>query len=150
MAQKTHEDTKKMTRLYRKIVRVNIRWRLIDKVSIFQDFFRFIWDRILSCSIGKPVRYRRVSHHRQRSLISPAGLDTEVLETGFVVRDQGGGEEEEIEIEKENPSTTYDSDSDSDLVNLKISLLGDCQIGKTSFVVRTQIFFFLFLLSSLF
>ena len=28
-------------------------------------------------------------------------------------------------------------DKDSDLVALKISLLGDCQIGKTSFVVGT-------------
>lgn len=140
MAQKTKEDTKKMTRLYRKIVRVNIRWSLIDKVSIFQEFFRFIWDRILSCSIGKPGRYRRVSHHRHHgSLISSASAaaDTEVLESGFAVYDQ---------VEEEKPTTTYsysgyDSDTDSDLVNLKISLLGDCQIGKTSFVVRTQILF---------
>lgn len=28
------------------------------------------------------------------------------------------------------------SETDSDLVTLKISLLGDCQIGKTSFVVK--------------
>lgn len=118
MAQKTDEGTKKMTRLYRKIVRVNIRWSLLDKVSIFQEFFRFIWDRILACSIGKPVRYRRISHRS----FSPA---TEVLESG-------------LEHDQEEPTTSYYSgyDSDSDLVNLKISLLGDCQIGKTSFVVK--------------
>lgn len=35
----------------------------------------------------------------------------------------------------ESSSTCSGYDSDSDLVPLKISLLGDCQIGKTSFVV---------------
>ncbi|CAN4104050.1 unnamed protein product [Withania somnifera] len=42
-----------------------------------------------------------------------------------------GGEEDE-------PLTATCSgyDSDSDLVTLKISILGDCQIGKTSFVIK--------------
>jgi GTPase SAR1 family protein len=34
---------------------------------------------------------------------------------------------------------------DSDLVRLKISLLGDCQIGKTSFMVSLYDLFFSFL-----
>ncbi|KAJ1407931.1 Small GTPase superfamily [Sesbania bispinosa] len=34
------------------------------------------------------------------------------------------------------PPTTSSHDTDSDLVNLKISLLGDCHIGKTSFVIK--------------
>ncbi|TKY57259.1 Septum-promoting GTP-binding protein 1 [Spatholobus suberectus] len=33
-------------------------------------------------------------------------------------------------------ATTSGYDSDSDLVNLKISLLGDCHIGKTTFVIK--------------
>lgn len=109
-----------MTQLYRKIVRVNIRWSFLEKVSIFQDFFRFIWDRLLACSIGKPIRYRRLSNQRSSS-DSPA---MEVLES-------------ELDPTTTTTTTTCSSgyDSDSDLVNLKISLLGDCQIGKTSFVV---------------
>lgn len=117
MAKIIHEATENMTQLCRKVVHVNIRWRLFDRVSIFRRFFRFIWDRILVCSIGKQpaVRYQKLT--RRPSESSPA---PETMEAGLV-----------------ELSRTFSSgyDTDSDLVSLKISLLGDCQIGKTSFVV---------------
>ncbi|CDP05776.1 unnamed protein product [Coffea canephora] len=125
MDSRVHERTgKRMTQVIRKFVHVRIRWSLLDKVSIFREFFRLLWERILACSIGKPVRYRRLS---QRSS-SPPPSSMEALEPGGNVLGQ------------EQPSTTcslgFDNDSDSDLVSLKISILGDCQIGKTSFVVK--------------
>lgn len=118
MAKIIHEATDNMTQLCRKVVHVNIRWRLFDRVSIFRRFFRFIWDRILVCSIGKQpaVRYQKLT--RRPSESSPA---PETMEAGLV-----------------ELSRTFSSgyDTDSDLVSLKISLLGDCQIGKTSFVIK--------------
>lgn len=122
MPQKTHEfSPEKMTNICRKIVQVNIKWKIFDKASIFREFFRFIWERIIVCSTGrKPARYRRLS---RRGSPSPASME-EVEEYGV-----GGGEGDPL------TATCSGYDSDSDLVTLKISILGDCQIGKTSFVV---------------
>ncbi|KAL3503468.1 hypothetical protein ACH5RR_037917 [Cinchona calisaya] len=116
MASRIHEKTgKKMTQLYKKIVQVRIiKWSLVEKVSIFRDFFRLLWERILACSIGKPVKYRRLS---ERPSSPPPPPPMEALESG-------------------NNLGFDDNDSDSDLVSLKISILGDCQIGKTSFVIK--------------
>nr|DAD20546.1 TPA_asm: hypothetical protein HUJ06_022009 [Nelumbo nucifera] len=104
-----------MTQLCRKIVHFNVKWRLLDRVVLFRRFFRFLWDRILMCSLGKPPRYRRLP----RGLTSPSPTTNE----GDMVL-------------RERVSTSSDYDMDSDLVSLKISVLGDCQIGKTSFVIK--------------
>lgn len=109
------EATGKMTQLCRKIVRVNIRVRILDRVTIFQKFFRFIWDRIMVCSIGKPIRYHRLSRRSPPPSPSP-----ETIESG---------------LQSDDPSTAA-GDSDSDLVSLKICVMGDCQIGKTSFLIK--------------
>lgn len=77
------------------------------------QFFRFIWDRLMVCSVGRPAKYRRLSLRDDSS--SPAAT---VDYDGFPTLTDSGG-----------------YDTDSDLVNLKISLLGDCHIGKTTFVV---------------
>lgn len=109
------EATGKMTQLCRKIVRVNIRVRILDRVTIFQKFFRFIWDRIIVCSIGKPIRYHRLSRRSPPPSPSP-----ETIESG---------------LQSDDPPTAA-GDSDSDLVSLKICVMGDCQIGKTSFLIK--------------
>lgn len=110
-----------MTQICKRVVRVNIKWKILDRVSIFRRFFRFIWDRILVCSIGQssgsddnsPVRYRKLSS-RSPELVEEGSGDTAELTRTF---------------------SFSGYETDSDLVPLKISLLGDCQIGKTSFVV---------------
>ncbi|GAA0146087.1 small GTPase [Lithospermum erythrorhizon] len=107
---------KKMGKTVRKIV--HFRWSLLEKVSIFKDFFKFILDRILVCSIRKNHEYRRLSVTRSgRPSSSMEAEDTEVSRT-------------------ELTRSSYEYDSDSDTVSLKISILGDCQIGKTSFVMK--------------
>ncbi|KAL5804187.1 hypothetical protein ACOSQ3_030987 [Xanthoceras sorbifolium] len=119
-----HEATQNMTRICKKVVHVNIRWRILDRVSIFRRFFRFIWDRILVCSIrggggggGKTsVRYQKLTSRPP----SPEEME------------EGCGSPEEL-----TRTFSYSGyETDSDLVPLKISLLGDCQIGKTSFVIK--------------
>ncbi|KAL6999333.1 hypothetical protein U1Q18_000493 [Sarracenia purpurea var. burkii] len=115
MAQIIQEPTGKMTQLCRKIFRVNIRWCVLERVSIVRKFFGFIWDRILVCSTGRPTRYRRLSRR-------PSSPAMEAVELG---------------LGPDDPTTTCGGyDTDSDLVTLKISILGDCQIGKTSFVIK--------------
>lgn len=94
-------------------MQVNIRWSIFQRVSVFGKFLRFVWDKIIVCSVGKSIKYRRLSSRPS----SPAMVDME----------SGAGLDE--------PTTYGGFDTDSDLVTLKISLLGDCQIGKTSFVV---------------
>lgn len=119
------EATGKMTQLCRKVVRIKIRWSVVERVSNFRQFFRFIWDKIVALSMGKGFRYRRLSRR-------PSSPTEEALESG---------------LGHEDPTTTMcgswdtDTDMDSDLVTLKISVLGDCKIGKTSFVVSICILF---------
>ncbi|KAJ0046361.1 hypothetical protein Pint_04200 [Pistacia integerrima] len=118
MAKVIHEATENMTQLCRKVARVNIKWSILDRVSIFRRFFRFIWDRILVCSIGnnKPdhLGYRKLTRRPSSPETVEAGLD-DLSRTC---------------------SSSSGYETDSDLVSLKISLLGDCQIGKTSFVIK--------------
>ncbi|XVF77559.1 hypothetical protein PTKIN_Ptkin14bG0054600 [Pterospermum kingtungense] len=122
MSQIIHEASGKMSQLYRKIVHVNIKWSILDRVSIFRRFFRFIWDRILVCSIGRPVHYRRLTRR-----------DSSPVEVVVV----GGGEALPEEAEEDPKRMICNGcETDSDLVSLKISLLGDCQIGKTSFLIK--------------
>ncbi|KAK6132929.1 hypothetical protein DH2020_033313 [Rehmannia glutinosa] len=113
-AQKSHDSIGKMTQLCRKIVHVNVRRRIIEKITVFRRLFKLIWDKIIVCSIRMPnTRYRKLLPKRNPS--SPS-----------------------MECQ-EDPNTTSSSsgyESDSDLVSLKISVLGDCQIGKTSFLLK--------------
>ncbi|KAF9666952.1 hypothetical protein SADUNF_Sadunf16G0282100 [Salix dunnii] len=104
-----------MTQLCGKIVHRNsIKWSILERVTVFKQFFHFIWDRILACSIGKPVRYRRLTYR-------PCSPPPEPIEAG---------------VESLEAASFSGCNKDSDLVSLKISLLGDCQIGKTSFVIK--------------
>lgn len=75
----------------------------------------------MSCStiIEKPIIYRRIAHR----ISSTTGEIFDGDETGFEPTVSGRG---------------FGSSSDSDLVSLKISLLGDCQTGKTTFVVSMK------------
>ncbi|EFH42322.1 GTP-binding family protein [Arabidopsis lyrata subsp. lyrata] len=120
MAEKVHEIAGKLTPFCRKIVHVNIKWRIIERVSIFGDFFRFLWRKIVSCSsiIEKPILYRQIVHR----ISSTAG-------------DIFDGDDDTA-TEHTVSTRRFGSGSDSDLVSLKISLLGDCQTGKTTFVIK--------------
>lgn len=117
MGQCNNEATQKMTRLCRKIVRVKIKWpNILDRVAVIRRFFRFIWDRILVCSRCNNHNFRPPGSAHYRRLDRPNSPET--------------GDE----VEVDDLRSGYESDSN--LVNLKISLLGDCQTGKTSFVIK--------------
>ncbi|KAF5478864.1 septum-promoting GTP-binding protein 1 [Juglans microcarpa x Juglans regia] len=115
MAKFVHEAARNMSQLCRKVVHINIRWSVLQRVSFIRQFFRFIWDRILVCSTGKASQYRRLS--RRGSFPPPEAIEAGL---GF----------------DESSMSCGGYETDSDLVTLKISLLGDGQIGKTSFVIK--------------
>ncbi|XP_027343884.1 septum-promoting GTP-binding protein 1-like [Abrus precatorius] len=101
------------TQVCQKMVQVNVQCNMFHRVSFAGRFFHFIWDKILFCSLGRSstAPYLRLP---LRDPPPPATV-------------HGGSMHA-------HPTTPYDTDSD--LVNLKISLLGDCDIGKTSFVIK--------------
>ncbi|XP_058093245.1 septum-promoting GTP-binding protein 1-like [Magnolia sinica] len=109
-----------MTQLCRKLVPVNVKWRVLGQVAFLRRFIRFLWDRILACSTGKPPRYRRLSRCVSSPLLPPSPTMLNESDVGPT----------------DSASMCGDFDGDSDLVVLKISLLGDCQIGKTSFMIK--------------
>ncbi|GMI85269.1 hypothetical protein like AT5G54840 [Hibiscus trionum] len=110
-----------MTQLCRKTVHFNIKWSILERVSIFRRFFSFMWDKVVVCSIGRPVQYRRLTHPD-----SSSSSPVEVV----VVDDHKA-------LPVDHPPMICNGyEADSDLVSLKISLLGDCQIGKTSFLIK--------------
>lgn len=116
--QKFHHASGKITHLYRKIIHVNIRWTIVDKLALLRRFVRVIWERYLVCSASNMphAHYRRLSTRRNEA--ADSGDDHAAATTSTSIG-------------------RYDSDDDddSDLVSLKISILGDCEIGKTTFVV---------------
>ncbi|QCD78386.1 P-loop containing nucleoside triphosphate hydrolase [Vigna unguiculata] len=113
MAKIIGKSRRKTTQVCHKMVHhVNLNCNLFHRVSFLG---RFIWDRIFLCSLGTP---------------SPAPYLRLPLRSNPSTATVHGGSSLHG-----HPITTP-SDSDSDLVNLKISLLGDCHIGKTSFLIK--------------
>jgi len=110
-----------MTELGRKVVQLSLRRRFRRRMLILRRWFRRLLDRLLWCSLGKPIRYRMLPH---TMAASPSPLGTpEAAEFAA---------EEHVETPV---CHNHDVDS-SDLVALKITLLGDRQIGKTSFLEK--------------
>ncbi|CAK8538778.1 unnamed protein product [Lathyrus sativus] len=118
MAKLIKQTTKKMTQLCRKIVQVDVRCGVLQRVSFVGHFFRFIWNKLMVCSLGSssPQYTRLPLRGSSSSPPSPATVD------------------DAFSHEQQHISNGYESDSD--LVNLKISLLGDCHIGKTTFLIK--------------
>ncbi|KAK7305066.1 hypothetical protein VNO77_42965 [Canavalia gladiata] len=113
MAKIIGKSERRKAQACQRMVHVNVHCNLFHRVSFIGRFFHFIWDRILLCSLGtpSPPPYLRLPLHDHPP---PATV-------------HGGSMHG-------HPTTSCDTDSD--LVNLKISLLGDCHIGKTSFVIK--------------
>ncbi|KAL9453637.1 hypothetical protein AB3S75_009278 [Citrus x aurantiifolia] len=106
--------------LSQKMVQFNLKRRIERGVLILRRCISCFWEKLLMCSVGKPIRYRMLP---RSTVTSPS---PSVLESGLV------------------PGTTVRPslchshrhlDADN-LVALKISLLGDCHIGKTSFLEK--------------
>ncbi|XP_027063822.1 septum-promoting GTP-binding protein 1 [Coffea arabica] len=107
-----------MTQLSRQKFHFNMKKAILWRIAVLKQCLKSFWNQFLACWIGKSVRYR----HLQQKMISSAP-HSGVIGSGFSSKIMG------------SPSPDIDKDS-SDLVTLKISLWGDCQIGKTSFLAK--------------
>lgn len=100
------------------MLQFNVKRVILWRVVILRRCVCSIWNHFIACWIGKSARYRQLLHPAMPS--PPPG---DAVAAGF-----------------SPPATSHsccDHDKDSsDLVALKITLLGDCQIGKTSFLTK--------------
>lgn len=119
------------------MARFNLRRKLQRRISILKRCILRVWNHILTCSLGKPSHnYRMVP---PQSL--PVSTLPEIASSGYVsgIVTPSAHPPMKMAAAAAMYHDQRDIDSinnkDSDLVALKISLLGDCQIGKTSFLV---------------
>ncbi|KAE8657391.1 Glutamate receptor isoform 1 [Hibiscus syriacus] len=109
-----------MTQIAPKMAKNNFRLRVQRRVLLLQRCFCCFWDRLLMCSPGNPIGYRMLSHATNPADdISTASTNLTTTPPSPVCHSSG-----------------HQDHKDSDLVPLKISLLGDPQIGKTSFLAK--------------
>ncbi|KAJ1404328.1 Small GTPase superfamily [Sesbania bispinosa] len=109
-----------MSQLYRKEAHSStLRRRIHHRVFVLRRCIIRVLHRFLLCSGRKPTNatYRMLTPHSALPSPPPLSVDSSV-EPGL----------EEVEVAR--PSVFHTHEFDSDLVSLKISLLGDCQIGK--------------------
>ncbi|KAF5746061.1 septum-promoting GTP-binding protein 1-like [Tripterygium wilfordii] len=100
----------------------NLSRSIRSRVVFLRKFLIRFWNHVLMCSIGKPVQYRVLPPSQSPSpsiTPSPSSVDLESGEPPMNVA-----------------PLCHNDDIDSDLISLKISLLGDSQIGKTSFLEK--------------
>ncbi|KAJ3705263.1 hypothetical protein LUZ61_008968 [Rhynchospora tenuis] len=93
-----------------------LRWARHVSLSIYKRFFRVIWSRIFACSCGAKYRRLLVEVSDPRAFgMSSANLHTHINAL---------------------PDCTGTDELSDDMVSLKVSLLGDCHVGKTSFMIK--------------
>ncbi|KAG1368280.1 septum-promoting GTP-binding protein 1 [Cocos nucifera] len=103
-----------MTHFSRNLLHLDHKWACFVQLALVRRFFHLLWDRLLACSCGH-ARYRRLNGSFSPQLM--------VIENAPVAAAAPAAVCSDVEV-------------DSDLVPLKVSLLGDCHIGKTSFMVK--------------
>ncbi|XP_007045619.2 PREDICTED: septum-promoting GTP-binding protein 1 [Theobroma cacao] len=120
-----------MTQMCPKMVKLKLRLRVHRRLLTLRRCIRCFWDRILMCSLGKPIRYRVLPRSANASATTTT---TAVPSPSSASVDCSFSESRDVTL----PACHHNhhDSKDSDLVPLKISLLGDSQIGKTSFLVK--------------
>ncbi|KAI4322548.1 hypothetical protein L6164_022230 [Bauhinia variegata] len=102
----------------RKPVHRTLSRRIQHRICILRRCIIRLFDNFLVCSSKKASRYRALQHPSPSSSLSvPSSSADNSCELAQVPH-------------------VFQHELDSDLVALKITLLGDCQIGKTSFLVK--------------
>lgn len=105
------------------MVNYTLRRRIRRRVLVLRRCIQHVMDRILTCCLGKPVHYRMLPI----SVMTPPSVS---------VSGPNSAASTTVVRQKSSAPRSGRESVDSDLVALKISLLGDSQIGKTSFLVK--------------
>ncbi|CAI9090284.1 OLC1v1025028C1 [Oldenlandia corymbosa var. corymbosa] len=110
-----------MNQLSRNMFHSSMKRAFFWQIAVLRQCLRSLWNHVLACWMGKSVSYRQL----QQRIIS-SSQNSGVLNGGFSPKNGTSGHRFSIDRDL----------SSSDLVSLKISLLGDSQIGKTSFLAK--------------
>ncbi|XP_060188263.1 septum-promoting GTP-binding protein 1-like isoform X1 [Lycium barbarum] len=110
---------KRLLLCYRRMFKLNKKRKIICKVLVLQKYVRSFWNQLVGCCIGyKSIKYRKLSsHHSSSSTRAVSGSGFSGSLTAPCCCD-------------------HSIESLEDLVALKICILGDNQIGKTSFLTK--------------
>ncbi|PIN14936.1 Ras GTPase [Handroanthus impetiginosus] len=110
-----------MQQICRKTLHFNIKRKILWRISVLRRCLRSIWSRFFACCIGKSkIRYLH--------------LPTTAAAVSSPPPDIGYSSADVVALPRR---CCLDGGRDSsDLVALKISLFGDCRIGKTSFLTK--------------
>ncbi|KAI7730533.1 hypothetical protein M8C21_006246 [Ambrosia artemisiifolia] len=139
-----------MSEISRKMRRINLKRTIIWRVTLLRRSARSLWHQMIVCWIGKSLRYRQLLNSGTGSLIPTCHRRSIPVERTTTVdmatvchqapsREMSacGGDGLAVSGDSTSSSGGYDRDQDgSDLVALKICVLGDEQIGKTSFLAK--------------
>ncbi|KVG74695.1 hypothetical protein Ccrd_026220, partial [Cynara cardunculus var. scolymus] len=126
---------------------LDLKKTILWRVSLLRRCARSLWHQILACWIGKSIRYRHLLHSGSGPLIptshrcprrprTTTAMDVATVYHQFPSVEMTASSGDGF-ASGEMTSSCGGSDHDkegSDLVALKISLLGDQYIGKTSFL----------------
>lgn len=107
------------------MVHLNMKRKFICKFTILQKCLNSFWNKILACWLGKSINYRQLSHNQSFPTTTTTGMPSPPSDGGF-----SGN------LASTCCTCDHSKDSFEDVVALKISLLGDNQIGKTSFLTK--------------
>ncbi|KVI02019.1 septum-promoting GTP-binding protein 1-like [Cynara cardunculus var. scolymus] len=117
-----------MAHLCRKLLRLKLKRTIIWRVAVLRRCAGSLWDQVLACWIGKPIQYRQILES------GPTATVCHHFPSGEMGSSCGDGI---VSGEMRTVSAVGDRNKDaSDLVALKITLLGDNLIGKTSFLAK--------------
>lgn len=106
---------------------------LLWRMGILRRYLRIVWNQALACWMGNSDRYRQLLH-KNTVMSTSNSTSSSSLSPSSRVNSQSAVAVEGFS--SKNVPVVLSNDPPSDLVPLKISLLGDCRVGKTSFIVR--------------
>ncbi|PHU12203.1 hypothetical protein BC332_19133 [Capsicum chinense] len=122
--------TKCILLCYKRVMfKLNKKRKIILKVLVVQKYVKSLWNKIVGCCIGyKSIKYRKFSHHHSSSSSTTTNTTATPSPSKRAIPDNGLTAPCCCDHIKEG--------SLEDLVSLKICLVGDNQIGKTSFLTK--------------
>lgn len=104
------------------VLRLDLRLARLLRLAVVSRVVRLVWDQLLACSSCgggggyDGGRYRRLGPPQGGAVLTP------------VARDDGG--------DGAAAAAAPEASDVEDVVSLKVSMLGDCRVGKTSFMVK--------------
>ncbi|MFS7933285.1 putative small GTPase, P-loop containing nucleoside triphosphate hydrolase [Helianthus anomalus] len=130
-----------MNQISRKKWGLNLKRTIIWRVAFLRRCVRSLWHQILTCWMGKSVRYRQLLNSGSGQLIPTSSRYLLPAERATAVDMAAVSASSSDRFASGEMTSSFGGDGcddhdASDLVALKICLLGDQQIGKTSFLAK--------------